>query len=513
MSGLLNELRHELRTPLSRIVGYGDILLEHAGALDGTQADDLRRVVGAARDMVDLTDKRLDQVVAARDPARLSAYRHEFRNRLNQVIGYGEIIREDAEADGNAALAADLTIIVDAARELVDLVAGILTAETLERGTVARRGAAGLESVLEIPAPPASARVGTLGGMILVVDDNQWNRDLLSRRLRELGHAVETVDSGEAALEIMACQCFDLVLLDIHMPGMNGFQVLGHMKQDPGLRSVPVIVVSALDDISHIVTCIELGAQDFLPKPFEPALLRARVDACLEMKRMRNQEVSFLAKLKAAEQRANQLLSAIFPGNVVAELKATGAVQPRRHETVAVLFCDVVGFTPYCERHGAEEVVAHLREMVEALDELAERHGLEKIKTIGDAFLATCGLLAPAENPLLPALRCGLDMIRTVKAQAPGWDLRVGVEVGPVVAGVVGKRQYLFDVWGDTVNTAARIQTAARPGTVATSARAWAAVEGLCAGRSMGQVQLKGKGLVEIMECTGLLEGEVRRAS
>ena len=339
---------------------------------------------------------------------------------------------------------------------------------------------------------------------VLVVDDNKDNRYTLTRRLKRQGYdGVTTAEHGRQALELLDARPFDLVLLDIMMPEMNGFEVLETMKASSKLRDIPVVMISALDEIDSIVRCIELGAEDYLPKPFNPTLLRARVGACLEKKRLRDQEAAYLGQIELEKKRSDDLLHAILPAGAVRELKATGAVQPRRFEEVAVLFCDVVGFTEYCDRHSPEQVVAGLQTLFERLEKSALEHGMEQIKTVGDAFLATAGLLHKVPDPVLQTARCGLEMAAVAVETAPHWQVRVGMHVGPVVAGVVGSRRFLYDLWGDTVNTAFRLAEHASPGRVVMTAATWTRIENRCRGRTRGSVELKGKGELELVECLG----------
>ena len=337
---------------------------------------------------------------------------------------------------------------------------------------------------------------------ILVVDDNDDNRFALTRRLNRQGYAnVVVAERGRQALELLHASPFDLLLLDIMMPEMNGYRVLEAIKASAKLRDIPVVMISAVDEIDSVVRCIELGAEDYLPKPFNATLLRARVGACLEKKRLRDQEAAYLAQIEIEKKRSDDLLHAILPAGAVRELKVTGAVQPRRFEEVAVLFCDVVGFTEYCEQRSPEQVVAELQCLVERLEAIALDHAMEKIKTVGDAFLATAGLLNQADDPVLQSTRCGLAMSRAAPETPPHWQVRVGIHLGPVVAGVVGSRQYLYDLWGDTVNTAARIAEHADPGRVVMAASTWTRIQDHCRGRSRGVVEMKGKGEVELIEC------------
>ncbi|MGB0387613.1 MAG: adenylate/guanylate cyclase domain-containing protein [Ardenticatenaceae bacterium] len=342
-------------------------------------------------------------------------------------------------------------------------------------------------------------------GNLLVVDDIKWNRDLLCRRLRRQGHHVKVAEDGRQALDMLQREPFDVVLLDIMMPKMNGYQVLENMKEEQHLRDIPVIMVSAVTELDSMVRCILLGAEDYLFKPFNPVLLTARIDAVLEKKRLRDQERAYLQQIANEKKRADDLLHVIFPDSVVHELKTTNAVKPRRHENVAVMLCDIVDFTRYCDHHEPEEVIAHLQELVEAFEELALHYGVEKIKTIGDAFMGTAGLLKPLENPVLACVRCGLKMIESAPKMSAGWQVRVGIHVGPVVAGVVGHRQYMFDIWGDTVNMAARVEGTGLPNTVNVSYSAWQHISDYCRGESRGSINIRGKGAMEIFRVNSLL--------
>ena len=345
---------------------------------------------------------------------------------------------------------------------------------------------------------------------LLVVDDTELNRDMLSRRLIRQDYKVELANDGRIALDMIIADPdkFDLILLDIMMPEMDGYEVLEYMKASDELRHIPVIVISALEEVQSVVRCIKLGAEDYLNKPFDPTLLKARVGASLEKKWLRDQEKAYRQQLEAEKKRSDELLHVILPHEVVVELKATNTVKPRRVENVSVLFCDIVGFTAYSADNNPEVVVAHLQQLVGLYEDLALRYDMEKIKTIGDSFMATAGLLGPVDNPALNCVVAGIEMIQIAGGLEANWQVRVGVHIGPVIAGVVGNRQFLFDLWGDTVNTAARLESYGIPGTVNVSAQAWSAIEGLVYGESRGLVTVKGKGDIEMFRVDGLQEIE-----
>jgi class 3 adenylate cyclase len=499
----LATLRHELHTPMNHIIGYSEMLIEEAHEIGGVAfLADLERILAAGRRLNSLIDK----VFSGRDDeeGRLNHRdaQHHFLTSLNQILGYSEMLEELASDSGQSHMARDLQKIQSAARLLLGMVNENLgSLEPIV--TDGRASAPEPTSTRLFVRPPAklsetSPRAESEQGVILIVDDNEENRDMLARRLTRLGYEVVQAESGSQGLERLKAKPVDLVLLDLLMPGMNGYQVLEQMRADAALRDIPVIVLSALDMMESVVKCVEMGAQDYLPKPFDPVLLRARIGACLEKKRLRDREVMYLRQIEEEKKRSDDLLHVILPHYVAEELKKTKAVKPRRHDDVGVLFCDVVGFTSFCDKHAAEEVLEHLQPYMHAFEKLAGQHGLEKIKTIGDSFMAAAGLLNPLENPALNCVRCGLDMVAATRKLPGQWQVRVGVHVGPVIAGVVGTKKYQFDIWGDAVNTAQRIESLARPNTVYISGEGWTQIAQLCSGHSGGILPVKGKGELEV---------------
>ena len=341
---------------------------------------------------------------------------------------------------------------------------------------------------------------------ILAVDDEDFNLKLLIRHLEKQGFSeVETASNGAEALEKVRNNGFDLVLMDIEMPEMDGISALEALKSDMKQREIPVIMISGVEEMDRIVKCIELGAEDYLSKPFNPVMLRARVNASLEKKRLRDLESNHLSQIKSEKKKSDQLLNVILPSAAASELKATGKVAPRSYDNAAILFCDIVGFTSFCSNHSAEEVVGGLQDLFVKFEEVTRAHQMEKIKTIGDEFMAAAGLTVQNFQPLLSAVKCGHDMAAATKTLDIDWEVRVGIHAGPVVAGIVGDEKYQFDVWGDTVNTAARMTGLGSSGTVVMTYDSWLQVQDECQGRSLGRIDVKGKGIIEVVECTGVL--------
>jgi class 3 adenylate cyclase len=339
---------------------------------------------------------------------------------------------------------------------------------------------------------------------ILVVEDDAFSRNLLVQLLTNQGYRrVEVAADGRQALDRLRRGGIDLVLLDIEMPHLDGIEVLRRLKDDPALRPLPVIVISGVGEVASIVRCIDFGAEDYLSKPFNPVILRARIGASLEKHRLRKLEAARLDQILQEQQKTDRLLNVILPAAAARELKSSGVVAPRRHEWVAVLFCDIVGFTAYCDRHRAEDVVARLQLLIERFERITESHRMEKIKTIGDSFMATAGMLCYNPDPLRSAVRCGLDMIAATAEVVDDWQVRVGVDCGPIVSGVLGRQKYQFDVWGGVVNIAARMTELASAGSVALSRAAWSALGNDFSGRVLGARNVKGIGTMEVAECRG----------
>jgi DNA-binding response OmpR family regulator len=225
----------------------------------------------------------------------LADLRHDLCTPINQILGYSELLEEEL-AEGEAADPEDLRKIQQAARTMLALVRSRLTGVLVP-------GGGELGGVSPTPAPPRSPEPrASRPGRILAVDDDALNLDLLAQRLSRQGHVVSTAVDGEDALERLRDHPFDLVLLDVMMPRLDGYGTLARLKADEQLRAIPVIMISALDELSSVVRCIEAGAEDYLPKPFNPTLLRARIGACLEKKALHDQELKLYNSLVQSQR-------------------------------------------------------------------------------------------------------------------------------------------------------------------------------------------------------------------
>jgi adenylate cyclase len=295
--------------------------------------------------------------------------------------------------------------------------------------------------------------VSAAPGRILVVDDNRVNRLLLGRGLEEQGHGVEFAEHGRQALELLGRGQFDLVLLDVMMPEVDGYQVLASLKDDPHLRDLPVIMTTSLDELDSVVKCIEMGAEDYLTKPVNPVLLRARVQSSLEKKRLRDQQRELISKFATRE--------------VAEELLTTGFSLGGKFVEAAALFCDIRSFTSIVESQGPAETIELLNDYYTLMMDAIGGEGGVVNQMVGDGLMAIFGAPSPTPDFRLHAVRAARQMVELVelfdREQAAlgkvQIEIGVGIASGRVIAGYTGTQQRAtYTCVGDTVNLAARLE-------------------------------------------------------
>jgi adenylate cyclase len=353
--------------------------------------------------------------------------------------------------------------------------------------------------------------MGTEPGRVLVVDDDALNRKMLGRALELQGYAVETAADGHRALRLLrsAGSNIELILLDVVMPEMDGYDVLQYLKSDPAYARIPVIMISALDDIASVVRCLELGADDYLPKGSDPVLLHARINSSLAKKRMADIELSYLRRLEDEEAKSEELLLNILPESIAARLKGGESVIADSFADVTVLFADLVGSTELAASISATELVERLNEIFSLFDAIAAKHGLEKIKTIGDAYLVVGGLPEPRDDHVVAVAEMALEMqaaLPDLIRDAP--PLRIGMHSGPVVAGVIGAHKFSYDLWGDTVNVASRMESHGIPGRIQTTPEVRTLLGDRYRFEERGPIEVKGRGTMVTHFLTGRAEPE-----
>jgi adenylate cyclase len=291
------------------------------------------------------------------------------------------------------------------------------------------------------------------GGRVLVVDDNKVNRLLLARSLELQGHEATLAENGRVAIELLRERRFDVVLLDIEMPELDGFAVLEQLKADPALQDVPVIVTSAVEGIENVVRCIELGAEDYLAKPVNAVLLRARLGASLEKKRLRDEQRELVRRFATSE--------------VARDLEQSGFALGGKRVRASVMFSDIRGFTALVEAMPPEETIELLNGYYTLMFEAISGHGGVVNQMVGDGLMAIFGAPLPRPEPARDAALAALEMAEMVALFNDEQELRggpriavgIGIATGEVVAGYTGTNQRAtYTCVGDTVNLAARLE-------------------------------------------------------
>lgn len=510
---LLAHVRHEFGAPAAAIVDYARMLLADAGRFGLDQMiEDLGRIRTAGETLNGLVANLLDPSQWANRPegddieSFRTRLRHDLRTPINAVKGYGEMLAEDARAEGHEGFAKDLDRLLEAADRMLKQIDALAQVGGAEAGPSAeavigaeRLVAATLDTIAPVGDDDLAREVEPSN--ILVIDDNESNRELLSRRLTREGHTVLTAADGESALATLGRAACDLILLDLVMPGISGFEVLRRIKQSPDWRHIPVIMISAVDEIDSIVRCIELGAEDYLLKPFNPTLLQARINASLEKQQLRKREQSAVHDLEVEREKAEKLLLNILPGKVAQRLKTGEDLIADRFADATMLFADIVGFTPLSTKLQPRQLVELLNRIFSSFDQLTLDLGLEKIKTIGDAYMAAAGIPEPRADHAKAAADMALAMKARMAEFNKGFSdplqLRIGLHSGPVVAGVIGTHKFVYDVWGDTVNTASRMESHGKADEIHISPTTFRLLRNDYVFAPRGPVEIKGKGVME----------------
>lgn len=350
---------------------------------------------------------------------------------------------------------------------------------------------------------------------ILVVDDSRLMRIVLTKALQELGftHITEAIN-GREAIEKLKERPYDLMLLDMEMPEMNGDEVLLAKSQDPKLKEVPTIVISASEHIDLAVKCIEAGAEDYLIKPPNPTLLRARVNTSLEKKRLRDMDRLLFARLQEEKElveiekeKSERLLLNILPASIARQLRNEGQTIANGHKMVTVMFADICGFTELSRNTSPSDLVTLLNGIFVAFDNIVENYGLEKIKTIGDCYMMVGGLPNHRDDHAHAVADASLEMLEALEyineQNNISLAMRVGVHSGPVVAGVIGKIKFTYDIWGDTVNVASRMESSGMPGKIQISEQTQAELDSHFDLAERGMVDCKGLGQMKTFFLTG----------
>ncbi len=475
----LANIRQQLSAPVQALVEYSDILHEQARTLGADDMiDDLSRISIAANQMTSVVDTLLGGTTIKgskySDASTEQMIRHDLRTPINAIKGYGEMLVEDLADFGAESLLPDFEKLLGLANQLLkDINKYVSFSEADEFDSESDTVSAELSNdivssiqALDSGESQASLESNDRGitGHILVVDDIESNRDLLARRLRQQGHAVSCAEGGFEALERLRIGDFDLVLLDLMMPEINGYEVLLKIREDKHLRTIPVIMISALEEADSVIRCIEAGATDYLQKPFNPILLKARINSGLRNKQWSDDERNQRRFIKQAFSRfvspavVNQLLEE------PEKLRLGG-----ERVELSCVFTDLAGFTSAIEGAEPSEIMPVLNQYLSGLCDIAIKHDGTIDKIIGDAVYVFFNAPLSRDDHAEAAVRCAAAMHRwsqefSNSADAKRFNFgrtRIGVHTGTAIVGNFGGDSFFnYTAYGDTVNTTARLEGA-----------------------------------------------------
>ncbi len=479
----LGKARHNLKNPINAILAYSEMLIEDCED-EGIEhpIDDLNRLNKAGLEILSIIEKNFDERALEDPHSTLVTLAKEtevsIREPLNTIIGYSELLLEDNESIGIDNFNSDINRISESGRLLEKELGNIINFNGDELNPKKDDNSddsqySMVQDVMESihPIDVEKDRPQILG-KLLVVDDNINNTELLKKRLLKQGHEVVTANDGrEATTSLIENANIDLILLDIVMPEMNGFEVLKFIRNDNRFHELPVIMISSMDDTDSIYRCIEAGADDYITKPFERSILDARIASCMEKKKLRDKERILMKELQEERDRSEHLLLNILPAGIADRLKTGETDIADKHDDVSIIFCDIINFTPQAQNLNPNKLVKILNTIFKNFDDLANKRGIEKIKTIGDSYFAVGGLNGDKVQSAIEIIQLGKDFISSIKiidSKTPEMELniRIGIHTGSIVAGVIGKNKFAYDLWGASVNMANRLETTCPPGRI-----------------------------------------------
>jgi class 3 adenylate cyclase len=334
---------------------------------------------------------------------------------------------------------------------------------------------------------------------ILIVDDSPENIDILGNALADYKRSVAL--NGEKALQrALSDNPPDLILLDVMMPGMDGYEVCRRLKAEPRTREIPVIFVTAKGEVEDETHGFALGAVDYITKPISLPIVQARVRTHLLLKLARE-------KLEQEQQLSERLLLNILPAPIASRLKQGEKAIADNYTEVTVMFADLVNFTTISAKMAPASLISMLNKIFSMFDQLAEARGLEKIKTIGDEYMVVGGLPQPRSDHVEAVADMALEMQRKIAIQTDEAGqplaLRIGIATGPVVAGVIGDAKFSYDVWGNTVNIASRMETQGVNGRIQVTEAVYARLRDKYQFEARGVIQVKSKGDMNTYFLTG----------
>ena len=473
---ILKNIKHDLINPINAMIGYSELILDTLDeAGDRALKRDMQSIYHSSTAIFAIIQELFsDKTKAGDDIGSVilnEDLHYSIRTPLSNIVGLSELILEDTATVTDLDLQDiqdSVSKINQAGKRLLKLINDLSKYSDLSDSDLMENYYTDLylkESSIRNFQFNTEAKIPDKIGTILIVDDESANLDIIDKILQQSNHKTFTAESGEEALKILKKESakIDLILLDLIMPEVNGMDLLKTLKDDNNTYHIPVIMLSALDEIDTIVECISMGADDFLIKPVNRILLHARLNNALEKKYFHDKEIKYQKQIKIEQEKSDKLLLNILPESIAERLKNGESLIADDFEDSTVLFADLAGFTKLSSTISATDVVMQLNSIFSLFDGLLIKYSLEKIKTIGDCYMLAGGLPKPDKNHADSVARMALEMLDIIKEintkTNQSLKVRIGINSGPVAAGVIGKEKFIYDLWGDTVNVASRMET------------------------------------------------------
>ena len=512
---MLNNIKHDLANPINAILGYSELILDIL--IQGNNKileKDIRSIHESGTQMHERIQNMFPSKSVPNEDDFIKIINNNelqftVRTPLSNVIGFTELIREDllSLSKENRPIVQDSVEKINrAGKNLLRLLNDLSKYSEFNIEELMEKYYTDLylkdQSLRDFDFH-TNVKIPIKKGNILIVDDESINLDLIDKILQQSKHMTYTAKNSLEALNILKEQSsiIDLILLDLIMPGMNGIELLQKLKEDTNTYHIPVIMLSALDDMDTIVECITLGADDFLMKPVNRFLLDARINNSLEKKYFHDKELKYQEKIKQEQNKSDTLLLNILPNSIADRLKNGETLIADDIENATVLFADLTGFTELSSTMSAKKLLLLLNNIFSEFDELVIKHSLEKIKTIGDSYMLAGGIPEPSKNHAVSVSEMALEMLEVlpkIKTKPHNsLQIRIGINSGPVSAGVIGKKKFIYDLWGDTVNIASRMETYGLKNKIHVNDKTYKILKNIYQFEKRDKIDIPGKGMMQ----------------
>lgn len=496
---LLENLRCQLSTPIDSIIGYSEILLDEIQEYPDevlNSSDVINKILDSGKQLQKEFDRTLEVETFSKKDFDFTTFSNELRMTLltilNSIIGFSELLLEEPSLRQYRLLIDDIQQIHTAAKNFLIYINEIILISDVKTQTADLMtkfsGSVQLinDTISKIPMLKKKEQgvAADINGTILIVDDNSMSRVLMVRRLNHFGFTTLEAKNGEECFQLLQSENCDLILLNIVMHGMSGFDILSRLKSETATVGKPVIMISTFKEIDCAVRCIEAGADDYLEKPFNQVLLFSKIVALVNKKGLIDKQNELYISLAQEEERAQKLLLNILPETIADDLKLGKSVKLKRMMHASILFADIVNFTRITTQLSLDELSDFLNRVFSIFDMLVDKYGVEKIKTIGDNYMIAAGLPLPDKQHAEKLVQIGLDFLEDLKQfevkplpKISKIQVRIGISSGEVIAGIIGKKKFIYDVWGSPVNLASRMESEGVPNRIQISKQTHALVK------------------------------------